>query len=86
MGCTKRWFLEHLNVCDKKAIRAKLDLEPDQFWRLVRQGERLGPNGIVSFVMALEEKSKGGFLPFAPLEPMLIQIQPAEPGAGPRLP
>jgi hypothetical protein len=86
MRCTKRWFLERLSISDTKAIRARLDLEPGEFWRLVRRGERLGANGIVSFVMALEEKSKGGFLPFAPLEPALIQIQPAEPGAGPRLP
>jgi hypothetical protein len=73
--CTKRWFLERLSVSDGKVIRNRLDLDPDQFWRLVRRGERLGANGIVTFVMALEEKTKGGFLPFSPQEPALVQIQ-----------
>jgi hypothetical protein len=74
---TKKCFLESLQAKDVKVIRESLDITPDEFWRMVRQGERFGPDGIASFARSLEEKTKGYLLPFPPPEGDLVQIQPA---------
>lgn len=74
---TKHWFLKGLSHGDAKVIRNRLDLTPDEFWRMVRYGERFGPDGIVAFVSRLEEKTKGYALPFPQSDQDLVQIQPA---------
>ncbi len=74
---TKRWFLKGLSDGDAKVIRARLDITPDEFWRMVRYGERFGPDGIVAFVSRLEEKTKGYALPFPKSDQGLVQICPA---------
>lgn len=72
----KKWFLGHLDPTDTRIIRDRLDIEPGEFWRMVRYGERFGPDGILRFVRTLEEKTKGYLLPFSEAE-TLVQIQPA---------
>jgi hypothetical protein len=74
---TKRCFLKGLSDGDAKVIRNWLDLAPDEFWRMVRYGERFGPDGIVAFVSRLEEKTKGYALPFPQSNQGLVQIYPA---------
>jgi len=72
---SKEWFLGHLDRQDAMVIREKLDIEPGDFWRMVRYGERFGPDGIVSFMRALEEKTRGYRLPFQDAGEGLVQIQ-----------
>ncbi len=76
---TKKGFLKEMSDGDEKVIRDRLDLTPGDFWRMVRYGDRFGPDGIVAFVERLEEKTKGYSLPFPPPDHSLVQIQPAAP-------
>jgi hypothetical protein len=73
----KRQFVEEINPDDAKVIRDRLYLTPDQFWQMARHGERFGPDGILSFMKNLEEKTKGYILPFPEVSHGLVQIQPA---------
>lgn len=73
----KATFLASVGESDTQALRLRLDLAPDEFWRLVRHGDRLGPDAIHTFLDRLEEKTAGYRLPFPPPEETLIQIQPA---------
>jgi hypothetical protein len=74
---TKRRFVAELSPDDAHVIKDRLHLAPDQFWQMVRHGERFGPDGIISFMNDLEEKTQGYFLPFPELKHDLVQIQPA---------
>lgn len=49
---------------DAQVLRLRLDLAPEEFWRLVRHGDRLGPDAIHTFLDRLEEKTRGYRLPF----------------------
>ncbi len=73
----KRSFVAELSTADSSTIRDRLDLTAEQFWQMVRHGERFGPNGIATFMRSLEEKTKGYFLPFPEPASELVQIQPA---------
>jgi hypothetical protein len=73
----KQSFVAELSGADARTLRDRLDISADQFWQIVRHGERFGPNGIATFMRSLEEKTKGYFLPFPEPAPELIQIQPA---------
>lgn len=79
MRSTKGDFLKHLRASDAASLRSRLDLMPDQFWRMVRCGEQFGPDGISAFVQELEEKTKGYLLPFPEPSGPLVQIQPMMP-------
>lgn len=74
---TKATFLKSLSGDDAQALHLRLDLEPDEFWRLARHGDRLGPDAIHAFLDRLEEKTRAYRLPFPPPQEALIQIQPA---------
>lgn len=76
----KRSFVAELSATDARTIRDRLDVAPEQFWQMVRCGDRFGPNGIATLMRSLEEKTKGYFLPFPEPEPTLVQIQPARAG------
>ena len=73
----KQAFVAELSAADARTIRDRLDVLPEQFWQMVRHGERFGPNGIATFMRSLEEKTKGYFLPFPEAASELVQIQPA---------
>ena len=73
----KQSFVAELSAADTRTIRDRLDVSAEQFWQMVRHGERFGPNGIATFMRSLEEKTKGYFLPFPEPAPELVQIQPA---------
>lgn len=61
---TKRRFLGDLSPEDAKVIKERLCLTGDEFWRIARQGEKFGPDGIASFVRTIEERTRGYVLPF----------------------
>lgn len=79
---TKRRFVEDINPDDAKVIRDRLHLAPDLFWQMARHGEKCGPNGILSFMKNLEEKTKGYILPFPELKHSPAQIQPSSKALG----
>lgn len=56
---TKKSFLEAIGESDCRAIRQRLNLQPDEFWRAVRNGERYGEGGIHRFVKELRERTEG---------------------------
>lgn len=83
MRLRKRDFLAQLTEASARIIRNQLDLEPEEFWRVVRQGERYGPGGIHGFMRRLEERTKGYRLEFeASQSAPSPDIKPAAPARG----
>lgn len=62
----KAEFLEQLDPSKRRIIWARLELQPDEFWRVVRRGERLGEDGISGFVRRLKECTEGYEFQFPP--------------------
>jgi hypothetical protein len=59
MRDNKKDFLERLAEGSKRVIHEWLELEPDEFWRAVRQGERFGRDGIDAFLQRQKERTEG---------------------------
>ena len=64
MRLGKKRFLETIDGSDRQVIRHRLYLDPEEFWRVVRKGERCGQNGIHRFVKELKERREGYALNF----------------------
>lgn len=59
MRAPKGQFMAGLKAEDAAIIKAKLSLEPGEFWDRVRHGERFGQDGIHKFIQQLNERTHG---------------------------
>ena len=68
MRLSKKRFLGEITESERSIIQNRLNIQPDEFWRAVRNGERYGADGIHRFVKELKERTDGYELNFMAAE------------------